>query len=284
MLRMMMNKKSEQRGVIVSQQSSAQTNNKQACRSTSSILVRRPPRASLSHARRRPLADKYMDDEYEYRVRESALPPPGPPWTRPRRNNSKNPTSRSALGPPPSSNACPHAHTSAPAHPLPEARTARPPFFPLRVPSFSLRVRSSLAFAALCGWWWLFSNRPHALPAFSHHPRTQHVILPPDIAKIMPQGRLLTEAEWRGIGVQQSRGACVRVCVLPLAPHGATSRLGALRDSQARAAHHALQASHQLCRRAERRGQQVGACRPCAIPCKVVAPVAKDCEYIAKAR
>ncbi len=34
----------------------------------------------------------------------------------------------------------------------------------------------------------------------------QHVILPPDIAKIAPKGRLLTEAEWRGIGVQQSRG------------------------------------------------------------------------------
>lgn len=34
----------------------------------------------------------------------------------------------------------------------------------------------------------------------------RHVILPPDIAKNAPRGRLLTDAEWRGLGVQQSRG------------------------------------------------------------------------------
>ncbi len=34
----------------------------------------------------------------------------------------------------------------------------------------------------------------------------QHVILPPDVAKLCPKGRLLSEAEWRGLGVQQSRG------------------------------------------------------------------------------
>lgn len=34
----------------------------------------------------------------------------------------------------------------------------------------------------------------------------RHVILPTDIAKITPKGRLLTEAEWRGLGVQQSKG------------------------------------------------------------------------------
>mmetsp|Transcript_32366 Transcript_32366/g.52326 ORF Transcript_32366/g.52326 Transcript_32366/m.52326 type:complete len:96 (-) Transcript_32366:283-570(-) len=37
----------------------------------------------------------------------------------------------------------------------------------------------------------------------------RHVILPPDIAKIYQstyKGRLMTEAEWRGLGVQQSRG------------------------------------------------------------------------------
>lgn len=33
----------------------------------------------------------------------------------------------------------------------------------------------------------------------------RHVILPPDIFKIMPR-RLLTENEWRGLGVQQSKG------------------------------------------------------------------------------
>ena len=33
-----------------------------------------------------------------------------------------------------------------------------------------------------------------------------HVILPKDLAKTLPKNRLLTETEWRGIGVQQSRG------------------------------------------------------------------------------
>lgn len=34
----------------------------------------------------------------------------------------------------------------------------------------------------------------------------RHVILPPSIAKICPKGRLLSEVEWRGLGVQQSKG------------------------------------------------------------------------------
>lgn len=34
----------------------------------------------------------------------------------------------------------------------------------------------------------------------------RHVILPPSIFKLAPRGRLLTEAEWRGLGVQQSKG------------------------------------------------------------------------------
>jgi cyclin-dependent kinase regulatory subunit CKS1 len=37
----------------------------------------------------------------------------------------------------------------------------------------------------------------------------RHVILPPKVAKMLPQGknmRLLTDAEWRDLGVQQSRG------------------------------------------------------------------------------
>merc|ERR1711934_769054 len=34
----------------------------------------------------------------------------------------------------------------------------------------------------------------------------RHVILPRDIAKLAAKGRLLSEDEWRGIGVQQSRG------------------------------------------------------------------------------
>ena len=33
-----------------------------------------------------------------------------------------------------------------------------------------------------------------------------HVILPKHVAKNAPKGRLLSESEWRGLGVQQSRG------------------------------------------------------------------------------
>ena len=34
----------------------------------------------------------------------------------------------------------------------------------------------------------------------------RHVLLPKAIYKSMPKGRLLTENEWRALGVQQSRG------------------------------------------------------------------------------
>ncbi|KAG8073452.1 hypothetical protein GUJ93_ZPchr0006g41450 [Zizania palustris] len=34
----------------------------------------------------------------------------------------------------------------------------------------------------------------------------RHVVLPPEVAKLLPKNRLLTENEWRAIGVQQSRG------------------------------------------------------------------------------
>ena len=34
----------------------------------------------------------------------------------------------------------------------------------------------------------------------------RHVILPSDIAQNLPKHRLLTETEWRALGVQQSRG------------------------------------------------------------------------------
>lgn len=34
----------------------------------------------------------------------------------------------------------------------------------------------------------------------------RHVILPKDLAKTLPKSRLLSESEWRSIGVQQSRG------------------------------------------------------------------------------
>ncbi|KAK9827829.1 hypothetical protein WJX74_004383 [Apatococcus lobatus] len=34
----------------------------------------------------------------------------------------------------------------------------------------------------------------------------RHVVLPDDIAKVLPKDRLLSEIEWRTLGVQQSRG------------------------------------------------------------------------------
>ena len=34
----------------------------------------------------------------------------------------------------------------------------------------------------------------------------RHVILPKETAKNLPKARLLSDTEWRGIGVQQSRG------------------------------------------------------------------------------
>ena len=40
-------------------------------------------------------------------------------------------------------------------------------------------------------------------PCLEH---SSHVILPKELAKTLPKSRLLTEAEWRQIGVQQSRG------------------------------------------------------------------------------
>jgi cyclin-dependent kinase regulatory subunit CKS1 len=34
----------------------------------------------------------------------------------------------------------------------------------------------------------------------------RHVILPKEIYKMIPKGRILQENEWRNLGVQQSRG------------------------------------------------------------------------------
>lgn len=38
----------------------------------------------------------------------------------------------------------------------------------------------------------------------------RHVILPKEIAKKVPKGRLLTEHEWRHLGVQQSLGKFIK--------------------------------------------------------------------------
>lgn len=34
----------------------------------------------------------------------------------------------------------------------------------------------------------------------------RHVMLPKELVKHLPKGKLMTEKEWRGIGVQQSQG------------------------------------------------------------------------------
>lgn len=34
----------------------------------------------------------------------------------------------------------------------------------------------------------------------------RHVVLPKEIAKMVPKTHLMSEAEWRGLGVQQSQG------------------------------------------------------------------------------
>lgn len=34
----------------------------------------------------------------------------------------------------------------------------------------------------------------------------RHVMLPKDIAKNVPKGKLMTDSEWRSLGVQQSQG------------------------------------------------------------------------------
>ena len=34
----------------------------------------------------------------------------------------------------------------------------------------------------------------------------RHVMLPKEVTKLVPKNRLMTENEWRGIGVQQSQG------------------------------------------------------------------------------
>ena len=34
----------------------------------------------------------------------------------------------------------------------------------------------------------------------------RHVMLPKEISKLVPKTHLMSEAEWRGIGVQQSQG------------------------------------------------------------------------------
>lgn len=46
----------------------------------------------------------------------------------------------------------------------------------------------------------------------------RHVILPPEISKLLPHDRLLSEIEWRKLGIQQSRG-WVHYCIHKPEPH-----------------------------------------------------------------
>jgi hypothetical protein len=38
------------------------------------------------------------------------------------------------------------------------------------------------------------------------HFASRHVVLPIELVKLVPKTHLMSEAEWRGIGVQQSQG------------------------------------------------------------------------------
>ncbi|XP_077299229.1 cyclin-dependent kinase subunit 30A [Arctopsyche grandis] len=41
---------------------------------------------------------------------------------------------------------------------------------------------------------------------YDDHHEYRHVVLPKEMSKLVPKNHLMTEAEWRGIGVQQSQG------------------------------------------------------------------------------
>ena len=43
-------------------------------------------------------------------------------------------------------------------------------------------------------------------PLYWHYSLVRHVILPKELLRQLPRNRLLSESEWRGVGVQQSRG------------------------------------------------------------------------------
>lgn len=43
----------------------------------------------------------------------------------------------------------------------------------------------------------------------------RHVMLPKDIAKLVPRNRLMAETEWRRLGVQQSQGWVHYMCHTP---------------------------------------------------------------------
>ena len=46
----------------------------------------------------------------------------------------------------------------------------------------------------------------------------RHVTLPPELAKLVPRNHLMTETEWRNLGVQQSPG-WIHYMLHPPEPH-----------------------------------------------------------------
>lgn len=50
------------------------------------------------------------------------------------------------------------------------------------------------------------SNCSLCLYICHHHASCRHVMLPKDIAKRVPKTHLMSETEWRNLGVQQSQG------------------------------------------------------------------------------
>jgi len=58
----------------------------------------------------------------------------------------------------------------------------------------------------------------------------RHVMLPKEIAKLVPKTHLMSEAEWRSIGVQQSQG-WVHYMIHEPEPHILLFRRGVTKDS-----------------------------------------------------
>ena len=77
------------------------------------------------------------------------------------------------------------------------------------------------------------ARAPQRAPAPISRMLHSHVILPKHVSKNAPKGRLLSEQEWRGLGVQQSRGwvhYAIHRCVR-LDAHGAGRRSSGRRAS-----------------------------------------------------
>lgn len=84
--------------------------------------------------------------------------------------------------------------------------------------------------------------------------RCSHVILPKELAKMLPKGKLLSDAEWRAYGVQQSRGwehyavhkpePHILLFRRPLGTDPTTGRVSAVGDLLLIVAHPRLQLNH----------------------------------------